>query len=333
MNRRETLAALLALGASIGSRRAEAQAPRAGKPFRIGVIPDLPAARLEHIKAAMRELGWVADRDYVLIQSGIQMGGDVDLSVKRVVDAKPDLIFGANTAYILAAHRLTKTIPIVMWASGFPVEAGLAHSLARPGKNVTGLSIYAGTEILGKLLQLLREAKPGIKRIGVLWSYVPPAHPREEIEPAYEQIRKAARLLGLDVRILEVAKPDQTAAVLDVIGKEGIEALLLTSGVPLVPHRQKVMKFALERRLPTIVDFTWLGIEPQPLLRYSPSPVALVRLAAVYVDKILRGGANPADMPIQQPAKFELVVDLRTAKAIGLTLPQSLLLRADEVIE
>jgi putative tryptophan/tyrosine transport system substrate-binding protein len=250
-----------------------------------------------------------------------------------VVDEKPDLILAAITSYALAAHRLTKTIPIVMWTSGFPVEAGLAKSHAKPGMNVTGMSIYSGTGIFGKLLQLLLEAAPRIRRVGVLWTYVPPSHPKEEIEPAYRELREAAGVLGLDLRILEVTKTGQTRSALASVDAEKIDALLLTSGAPPFPHRREVTVFAVERRLPTISDWEWPSIEPQPLMRYSPPPMALLRPAAVYVDRILRGGAKPGDLPIQRPARFELEVNIKTAKALGMALPQSLLLRADKVIE
>ena len=333
MNRRNTVLALLALGASIAPAHARAQVSKTGKPFRIGIIPDLTEIRHEQISAALRELGWVPGRDFVLFQSGIEYGRDIELSVKRVVDEKPDLIFAANTGYIIAAHRLTKTIPIVMWSVGYPVEAGLAESLARPGKNVTGMASYAGTGIFGKLLQLIGETKPGIKRIGVLWSYVPPLHPREEIEPCYRALREAAKLLGVEIRILEIEKPEQTQNALTAVVTGRMDALLLTAGPPLGARRQEVMNFTIEKRLPTIADFPWIGIEPPPLLRYSPLPITVIRQAAGYVDRILRGGAKPGDLPIQQPAKFELVISLKTAKALSLTIPQSLLLRADEVIE
>jgi putative ABC transport system substrate-binding protein len=323
---------LLAAGALLAARGVRAQAPHGGKPFRIGVIPDLAPVLVEQIKSAMAELGWVPERDYVLLQSGIPFGIDLERSVKRVVDQKPDLIFATYTNYIIAAQRLTKTIPIVMWASGYPVEAGLARSYARSGTNVTGLSWYAGTDVFGKLLELLREVKPGVQRIGVLWSYVPPAHPRAEVEPCYDALRKAARELGLDVRILEIEQPDKVAAALDSIDAQHIEALMLTSGGPLFVHREQIMKFTIERRLPTVVDVPWRAIEPQPLLRYSPSVAVLIRQGAVYVDKILKG-ANPADLPIERPAKYELVVEMRTAKALGITIPPSILLRADRVIE
>ena len=333
MNRRDTVLALLALGAAIAPPHVLAQIRGTGKPFRIGLIPDLLEIRHEQISAALRELGWTPGRDFVLFQSGIQYGRDIENSVKRVVDDKPDLIFAANTGYILAAHRLTKTIPIVMWSMGYPVEAGLAQSLARPGGNVTGLSQYAGTQIFGKLIELLREAKPAIKRIGVLWSYVPPVHPREEIEPAYRDLREAARLLRVEVRILEIDKPEKVKSALAAVVAERMEALFVTTGAPLNPHRQEVMNFAVENGLPTISDFTWPGIEPQPLLRYSPLPAELIRQAASYVVRILKDGARPGDLPIQQPARFELVISLKTAKALRLSIPQRLLIRANELIQ
>lgn len=281
----------------------------------------------------LRESGRIEGRDFVFYRSGIFAGPDTDQAVRRVVEEKPDLIFAANLGYVIAAHKLTKTIPIVMWISGFPVEGGVAVSLARPGKNVTGLTIYAGTEVFGKLVQLLREAKPGVKRIGALCTYLPPFHPAEEAEPIIREIRDAGRLLGIDVRIFEIAKPEQVTDALATVVAERMEGLLLTSGVSSRPRRQEIMQFALEKRLPTITDFRWFGTEPQPLLSYAPVPSLLIRQATAYVDRILWGGAKPGDLPIQLPAKFELVVNLKTAKAIGITVPPSILVRADELIQ
>lgn len=309
-----------------------ARSPKRVKPYRIGAIPDLLPKRHELIVAALREVGWTEGSDYVIVQSGIAQGFEIERSVRRVVDGKPDLILASITGYVLVAHRLTKTIPIVMWTSGYPVEAGLVQSLARPGGNVTGLAVYAGTEAFGKLLELLRDVKPGVRRVGVLWGYVPPFHPKEEIEPCYRELREAAHRLGLELRLWEIDRPEQTRAALDAVAAEGMHALLLTSGAPMVPHRAEITRFALGLRLPTISDFTWPGIEPQALLRYSPPPESLLSQAAVYVDRILRQGASPGELPIQRPVKFELEVNLRTAKALGLEVPQSILLRADRVI-
>ena len=333
MNRRQTLSALFALGAPLTTRLAAARPPMRATPYRIGLIPDIERVRHEQFTDAMHELGWMPGSDFVLFQSGTKAGYDMEQSVQRVIDGKPDLILAAVMGYILIAHRLTKTIPIVMWATGYPVEAGVASSLARPGKNVTGLAIYAGTEVFGKLLDLLREVKPGIKRIGVLWGYVPPFHPKEEIEPCYAELRGAAQRLGVELRIWEIARPDEMRPALAAVTEQRMHGLLLTTGAPLQPHREEVTKFAVKARMPTISDFAWPGVEPQPLLRYSPSPATLMRQAAIYVDRILRGDAKPGDLPIQRPSKFELELNVRTAKAIGIEIPQAILLRADRVIE
>jgi putative ABC transport system substrate-binding protein len=336
MNRRDSITTLLALGATVGPLCNLARAQPTGRPYRIALLPDFRPAMeplLRLFTETLRELGRIEGRDFVLYRSGIIAGEDYDRAVRRVLATNPDLIFAANLGYVIAAHKLTKTIPIVMWVSGFPVEGGVAMSLARPGKNVTGLTIYAGTEIFGKLVQLLREAKPSVKRIGALCTYLPPFHPPEEAEPIMREIRDAGRLLGIDVRILEIAKSEQIADALATVVAERMEGLVLTSGVSTSARRQEIMQFAVEKRLPTITDFRWPGIEPQPLLSYAPVLSLLIRQATAYVDRILWGGAKPGDLPIQLPAKFELVVNLKTAKAIGITIPQSILIRVDEVIQ
>ncbi len=333
MNRRDAIGAMLALATMTVPWHANAQAT-AG-PFRIVTLPDLPPSTRGWLSEAMRELGWAEGRGFVILQSGLQWGDwQLAEAVKRVVLDKPDLVVTVNTAYAVALHRATATIPIVMLYSGYPVEIGLANSLARPGKNVTGNTSYAGLEVWSKLLQLLREAKPDIKRVGVLWTYVPPAFPKEEIEPAYTELRNAERLLGIKVHIAELASADQVQAALTAIDDERPDALLLTSGFATnVGLGSTVMQFAVERHLPTITDASWSSkIEPNPLLVYGPVLRELVRSAAASIDKILKG-AKPGDLPIQQPAKFEMVVNLKTAKTLGLPVPPSLLARADEVIE
>ena len=198
---------------------------------------------------------------------------------------------------------------------------------------MTGNSIYVGTAVFGKLLELLREAKPGIKRIGVFWGYLPPASPRAEIEPAWAALRQAGRALGLTTHIAEVGSREQLSAVLAASDADRPDALLVTAIPGLFPAWAGIMEFAVERRLPTIVDARWPSeVQPYPLLAYGASRAHLARQTAVYVDRILKG-ARPGELPIQQPAKFELVVNRKTAKAIGLTLPQALILRADEVVE
>lgn len=330
------MAALLALGVSAGPLRniALAQTPR--KPYRIALLSDFrphqePLLRL--FSETLRESGRIEGRDFVFYRSGILYGQDVERSVRLVVDEKPDLIFTNNLGYAVAAHKLTKTIPIVMWISGFPVEGGVAVSLARPGKNVTGLTIYAGAQVFGKLVQLLSEAKPGIKRVGAFATYLPPFNPPEEAELIMQEMRDAGRLLGIDVRIFQIAKPEQTTDALAAVLAERMDALLLTSGVSTASRRQEIMQFALARRLPTITDFSWGEIEPQPLMTYGVVPSVLIPQATAYVERILWMGAKPGNLPIQLPSQFELIANLKTAKAIGITLPQSILVRADKTVE
>ena len=330
MNRRDTVLALLALAsAPLGAR---AQPQRSGKPFRIGLFPDLLEARRKVFVNEMRILGWEEGQGFVILPLGLGFGQPIEPAAKRMVAEKPDLIIATTDAYAAAAHRLTKTIPIVMWVSGYPVESGLANSLARPGKNVTGNTVYAGTGVWGKLVQLLQDAKPGIKRIGVLFDYASPAFPRESIDPGLDEIRRAGRALGLTIQIVEVDSPDQLSGALAAIEAERPDALLVTSGFVLFPVRYRITQFAVTKRLPMITDARWLAvIDPQPLLSYGPLIEVLLRQTAYYVDRILKG-AKTGDLPIQQPAKFELVLNMKTAKAIGLAVPQVFLLRADEVI-
>lgn len=334
MNRRDILLSLLALGAAARPICVRAQAQRAAKPFRIGFLPEFGDEYNKGIADAMRDLGWAEGTDYTVVRLGLQFRTDqIDSAASRMVAEKPDLILVVSTAYAIAVHHLSSAIPIVMLASGYPVEAGIADSLARPGKNVTGNTAYAGTGIWGKLVQLLQETKPSVKRIGVLWDYVPPAFPRQEIEPCYQELRQATRVLGLSAHIVEVAGPDHVTAALTAIGAERPDALFITTGAGLWQAQQRVMQFAVERRLPTITDWRWFAsVEPYPLIVYAPRQVALIRQAASYIVRLLKQGAKAANLPIQQPATFELVVNLKTARAIGLTLPPSFLVRADEVI-
>jgi putative tryptophan/tyrosine transport system substrate-binding protein len=332
MNRRDLIA--LFAGATFATPFV-AHAQNTNKaPRRIAFFPDLIPATFEDWRADMHVLGWTEGRDFIVMQSGVEQGSLIpsDEAAQRVVANKPDLIFTQTTAHALALQRATGSIPIVMLYSGYPVEAGAVDSLAKPGRNVTGNAIYAGTGVWGKMLQLLREAKPDIERVGILWTYVIPAFPKKEIEPCYADLNSAARLLSLELHIVEVANSDQVQVALAEIeeGKPG--ALLLTSY--LTPKAMSVVaQFAIDKGLPTIVDFDWtLLAQPYPLLCYGPFHRELVRSAVDSVDKILRG-SSPGDLPIQRPRRFDLIVSLKTAKAIGLDIPPVLLARADRVFE
>jgi putative tryptophan/tyrosine transport system substrate-binding protein len=298
------------------------------------VFPEMIPPIRTILAEAMLKFGWVNGREVIVQDSGVPNGSPLfDEAVGKVVDAAPDLILTFSSHYALMLHRATKTIPIVMWTCGYPVEVGVAQSLARPGKNVTGNTQYAGTGVWGKMLEMLAEAKPGIRRIGVYWGYVPPAFPKEEIEPCYRELREAGAALGLQINIVEISTPDQIPAALSRIAAGKPDALLLTTSPVLWDSRATVLEFAKRRRLPTIVDFPWLSTDdPHPLMTLAPRTEELVGRAVATMDRI-RIGARPGDLPIQLPSKFEILVNKKTAAAINLQLPQTLLLRADRVIE
>jgi len=313
---------------------ARARPRRDGRPFRIGIPFRFPtdAARRLHV-TAMREYGRRENEDFVFINTDVPFSVTNAEGIRRLVAEKPDLILVWSTADAVTAHRMSKTIPVVMIVSGYPVEAGVAQSLARPGMNVTGNALYAGTRVWGKLLELLKDSKPGIKSVGVLWGYVAPAFPSAEIEPCYRDLKQGAATLGIDINILEVASKDRLATALDRITAERSDALLTTAGL-LSLDWARVMQFAIDRKLPTIMDYVLRPSDERmrPLLAYAPSWASLMKTAFAAMDRILKG-ANPAELPIQQPSKFELEVDLKMAKAIGVMLPPSIMLRADRVIE
>jgi len=331
--RRRFLAAAGALAA--GSRRAQAQnATR--RTFRIALFPQLYAEERKAFVAALEERGWREGSDFVAFSAAKHGYAPLELAsvAKQVVAERPDVVVTKATNRALAIYRASRSIPVVMLSSGYPVEAGLALSLARPGKSVTGNSIYAGTGVFGKYLELLREAKPGTRRIGALWGYVPPVFPRTEIEPVYAVLRKSAADLSMAIDIVEIAALDRLEAGLTELQATQPDAMLVTGSFALPANgRPRIMKFAIEQRLPTISDSPWPPANfPAPLLAYGARRADLARQAADYVFRILNG-ERPGDLPIQQPARFDLVVNLGMAKAIGLEMPTSMLLRADRVIE
>jgi putative ABC transport system substrate-binding protein len=323
------------VGGAVATWPLAARAQNTNKaPRRIAFFPDLTPVTLEYWRADMRALGWIEGQDFIVLPSGIEWGsrGASSEGAQHVVADKPDLIFVATSAYALAAQRATGPIPIVMLNSGYPVEAGVVDSLAKPGRNVTGNTTYAETGVWGKLLQLLHEAKPDIKRVGILWTYVIPAFPKEEVEPCYAELNSAARSLNLELHIVEVANSDQVQAALAEIDEWNPGGLLLTSFLSY-KARSVVGQFAVDKGLPTIADYDWTRLaQPYPLLTYGPKYRELVQTAVAFVDKILRG-SRPGDLPIQRPSRFELIVNLKTAKAIGLELPPTLLAQADQLIE
>jgi len=238
-----------------------------------------------------------------------------------------DIIVAAvGTPAAAAAKNATKTIPIVMMAVGDPVGTGLIASLARPGGNVTGLSYSVGLEIFSKQLELLKETVPKVRRVAVLSNPAHPAHPLQ-----IREVNVAARSLGVQLQLLEARGPSEFDGAFAAMAKERVGALLVLSDAMLNSHRTRLADLAARSRLPAAYGVRE-SVEAGGLMSYGPSFLDLFRRSAAYVDKILKG-AKPADLPVEQPTKFELVINLKTAKALGLPIPPSLLQRADKVIE
>ncbi len=307
-----------------------AEAQQAGKIYRVAWLAgNAPVPeRWEIFRAALREYGWT---EGVNLSLEIRVGAleAADELARAMIAKRPDVIITAGTAWAVALHRATSVVPIVMVASGYPVEAGLAKSLNRPGGNVTGNSIYAGIEIFGKYLQLLREVSPRMTHIGVLWDVVAPAYPDGPI--ALEELRRAARMDKVTLRIYFIRRVEELDDALKALASEGVHGLFVTTGTVHWLAQARIAEFALRQRLPSITDYRWRD-ETSLLLSYAVDPRDLLRRTARFVDRILRG-TKPGDLPIELPTKFNFVINLKTAKALGLTIPPSLLLQADELIQ
>jgi len=322
MNRRDTVLALLALGA--GPRTSFAQ-PQ-GKVWRIGYLslaprPDKP---FEAFREELRDLGYAEGRNLLIEYRWA--AGNVDRLKEfatELVHLKVDVIVTVASVVGLAAKRATSTIPIVM-SSTDPVGAGLAASLARPGGNVTGVTGNS-TELAGKRFQMLREVVPKAARVAVLvWKN------SETKLLMLGQTREAAQKMGIALVVQEIAMADDLAGVFEVMQRERAQALIVPQNPFTDNHRKQIADLARMHRLPTMFESRSL-VDAGGLMSYGASNLALRRRMAHYVDKILKG-AKPADLPIEQPTVYELVVNLQTAKALGLTIHQSVLARADEVI-
>jgi putative ABC transport system substrate-binding protein len=275
----------------------------------------------------LREFGYMEGQTLVIARRDAE--GDLDrlpgLAAELVRLPVDVIVTTGGVPASRAAMQATSTIPIVMADAGDPGGTGLVASLARPGRNVTGLSAM-GADTVGKRLQLLKEAAPRVVRVAVL--YHPPAGASVV---GLREAQVAAPLLGLIVLPMEVRTPDEFDDQFATMLRVGADALFITGGPFSSAHQRRILDFAVTHRLPTVcgpVQFAEAGC----LLSYSAPELALYRRAATYVDKILKG-AKPADLPVEQPMKFELVINLTTAKALGLTIPPAILFQADEVIQ
>jgi putative ABC transport system substrate-binding protein len=302
-----------------------AEAQQAGKVHRVGVVVggvDLT----DNLRQGLRELGWVEGQNLVVLKR-VWSGRTEQFPeiIADLIQRKVDVIVSSSTPAVRAARDATRTTPIVMAGLTDPIGAGLISSLAQPGGNITGLTNIS-TELSAKRLELLKEVAPRVSRVAVLWT---PTHPGQAI--AWQQTQQAAQALGLVLFSAEVRRPEDFAPAFTAIVAERAEALLVLPDPLTTLHRQQTADFAVKQRLPSMYAASY-WVQAGGLLSYGTSFSALWRRAAVYVDKILKG-ARPADLPIEQPTKFDLVINLKTAKALGLTIPQSLLLRADEIIQ
>jgi putative tryptophan/tyrosine transport system substrate-binding protein len=326
MRRRE----LIALLGSVAALSLAARAQQPGKVYSIGFLtagasaagtPALPA-----FVEALQELGWIEGKniifEYRYGENRLERLPNLAAELARL---RVDVIVAAGTLAPLAAKHATTAIPIVMTSAGDPLGSGLVASLARPGGNVTGLSLMV-PDLAGKRLQLLKDLLPRLSRVAVLWDAGNP-YPAQ----VFKEAESAAQMLGLEVQSLEVREPDDFNSVFGAARSKNPDALVTVEDPLTVGHRKQIVAFAARNQLPAIYGLREF-VEVGGLMAYGASISDLYRRAAVYVDKILKG-ARPADLPVEQPTKFEFVINLRTAHTLGLTIPPAILARADEVIE
>ncbi len=324
MNRRDTVLTLLALGAAPHFSFAQ----QSGKVWRIGFLApgSGPNAFIEAFREELRSLGYIEGRN-LSIEYRYAAGNEERLPelAAELVRLKVDVIVTPATPAIAAAKHATSTIPIVMIAPTDAVGSGLVASLARPGGNVTGMT-YLSTDLAGKRLQLLREVLPKATRVAVLGL----KGGSGATELFLEKLEAAARQLGIT---LVVRKENEAAALGDAFAamqRERAQALIVEVTPFTGENRKRIVELAAQHRLPTLIEARGF-VQGGGLMSYGPSLLEMFRRSAHYVDRIFKG-TKPADLPVEQPTKFEMVINLKTAKALGLTIPQSLLARADEVI-
>jgi putative ABC transport system substrate-binding protein len=282
---------------------------------------------LEDFRQGLRDLGYIEGKNVQLeVRWGEGKLERLPALAAELVGLKVDVIVAVTSPSVMAAKQATQTIPIVMPLSSDPVGDGLVKSLARPGGNITGLSLMT-PDVGAKRLQLLKEVFPKPARpVAVLWNpdYVGMA-------ARFRQAQRAGSTIGMDVRSVEVRDSRELERALEALDRERPDALVLLADPLTLSQRLRIVEFAAEERLPAIYEVSQF-VEAGGLMSYGPDVDELVRRSATYVDKILKG-AKPGDLPIEQPTKFELVINLKTAKALGISIPQSVLLQADRVIQ
>jgi putative tryptophan/tyrosine transport system substrate-binding protein len=328
MDRRQFLltSAAGALAAPLGAR-----AQQVGRVYRIGIILTAASSEAGHLTKALderlRELGYVEGRN-IAFERRFAEGKQERLRAlaEELVRLKVDVIVAGSNPVVAAIKQTTATIPVVMPVSRDPVGAGFVASLSRPGGNITGLSNDPGPEIHGKGLAILKEAVPGISRVAYLWNPVPPGS-----DTYRKAVESAATRLGVTLRPTQVRGRDEFERAFTIMVQERADAVVVAQDPLLFSARSQLALQAATHRLPAMYGNREY-VEAGGLMSYGPNIADQWRHAATYVDKILKG-TKPGDLPIEQPTRFELVINLKTAKALGLTIPPLLLTRADQVID
>jgi putative tryptophan/tyrosine transport system substrate-binding protein len=319
MDRRTFLCGLtLGLASSL-----TAEAQKAGKVSRIGLLSSASGGS-EPFLQGLRELGYLEGKNIAIEYRFADGSLDrLPALAAELVRLKVDIVVAVGGPAVHAARKATETIPIVMATAGDPVDQGFVASLARPGGNVTGLSSLT-TNLAGKRLELLKEIIPTLSRVGVLW------HP-DVLGRSWKESQLAARERGLQLQLLEVHGPKDLDGAFRAASRERTQALVALRSPAVVVGLKRIAELAITNRLPAIYDDRAF-VEADGLMSYGTNQADLHRRAATYVDKILKG-SNPADLPVEQATKFELIINIKTAKALGLNIPPALLLRADQIIE
>ena len=327
MKRREfiTLLGGAAVGRSLAaSAQTQPKIPRVGYVF--GSTPTSVKHDIEVFRQGLRELGYVEGQTIVLELRWAEGRAErMPELMAELVGLKVDVLVAVSSAAVVAAKNATQTIPIVILGND-PVGLGAIASLSRPGGNVTGLSFY-NEAITGKRLELLKEVVPGLARVGVLRNPLNPSHPIY-----WKETEVAAQKLGVALEALAVRRPEDFEAAFATAKQRNAQALLVFDDLLTVTYRSRFTALAASNRLPVMYPYRQFPLDAGGLMSYGPSTAPLFRRAAILVDKILKG-AKPADLPVEQPTKFELLVNVKVAKALGLTVPPSLLTLADELIE
>jgi putative ABC transport system substrate-binding protein len=317
------------LGGTAAAWPLAARAQQAGKVYRIGFFnagePIQSKSRLIVVNG-LRELGWIEGKN-ILFEGRFAENRLERLPglAAELVSLDVDVIVAFGTLAPLAAKRATTTIPIVMMNAGDPLGTGLVASLARPGGNVTGMSLMA-PDLGGKRLELLREVLPSLSRVAVIWNA---ANPYSAL--VFEETQRAVKTLAIELQSLEVRSPDDFNGAFDSAKRKKVGALVIVEDPLTFNELKRIAEFCADSRLPAVYGLRAFA-DVGGLMTYGASLADLYRRAVGYIDKMLRG-AKPSDLPVEQPTKFELVINLKTARALGLEIPPTLLARADEVIE